>query len=323
MAITALALAQLLQSCAPNIGPRTMTAIINVESGGNPLAVRDNTGDRSYYPKTTEEAVRLANYLLSRRHNLDLGISQVNSANFSGLGMSVREAFDPCVNIRNGASILAGDYRHAVSKFGPGQYALRRAIGAYNTGSLYAGDKYISMILSSAGIREDRADAVHVPNLASESQQGASTEASVPQAPVEAANAPIMPSTAVMRPENAPILVQLHSGLGRTSMAASAGQQGLTHIPVTGNAGLTHIPVNTVQMGHLPMAGSQDQLPGEAATSPDGAPMVVQPAQPGMQGGMMPTGQGGGMSPDGTVTPISGDPVVLQRTMRTNARRKH
>jgi hypothetical protein len=39
-----------------------------------------------------------------------------------------------------------------VRQFGPGQYALRRALGAYNTGSLYAGQDYINEILVAAGM---------------------------------------------------------------------------------------------------------------------------------------------------------------------------
>ena len=42
MVLALLTFTHLLQSCAPNIGPRTMTAIVHVESGGNRLAVRDN-----------------------------------------------------------------------------------------------------------------------------------------------------------------------------------------------------------------------------------------------------------------------------------------
>ena len=68
------------------------------------------------------------------------------------LGLTVRAAFDPCTNLQAGATILGADYRNAAQHFGTGQYALRRAIGAYNSGSLYAGQDYVNEILAAAGL---------------------------------------------------------------------------------------------------------------------------------------------------------------------------
>ena len=163
MFATALTLAQLLASCAPSIGSRTMGAIVRVESDGNPLVIHDNTLSRSFFPKDTRQAVAWAHQLLGLRHSIDLGLSQINSANLQPLGLSVNEAFNPCTNLAAGSTILASDYRAATSEFGPGQYALRRAIGAYNSGSLYAGYGYIHEILVAAGV-DAPADIV-VPDL--------------------------------------------------------------------------------------------------------------------------------------------------------------
>ncbi|HEV3156892.1 MAG TPA: lytic transglycosylase domain-containing protein [Candidatus Baltobacteraceae bacterium] len=153
-AITGFALAQLIRTCAPQIGERTMHAVVTVESGGHPYEIDDDTLHVSYAPRSRDEAIMWATYLLERGHNLDLGIAQVNSANLSGLGLSVSDAFDPCTNIRAGGRILSRSYASAVAHFGPGQYALRRALGAYNTGSIYAGGRYISKVLAAAGIYE-------------------------------------------------------------------------------------------------------------------------------------------------------------------------
>jgi type IV secretion system protein VirB1 len=68
------------------------------------------------------------------------------------LGLSVGQAFDPCANLRAGATILGEDYAAAASHFGAGQFALRRALGAYNSGSLYAGQGYVNEILAAAGL---------------------------------------------------------------------------------------------------------------------------------------------------------------------------
>jgi type IV secretion system protein VirB1 len=159
---SALVLNQLLQQCAPNVGARTMTAIIRVESGGQPLAIHDNTLHQTFVPQDAKQGVVWANQLLSLHHSVDLGLAQINSVNLLKLGMTVRESFDPCININGAATILTADYRAAAEKFGPGQYALRRALGAYNSGSLYAGYQYVLQILAAAGVS---APNDFVPNL--------------------------------------------------------------------------------------------------------------------------------------------------------------
>jgi type IV secretion system protein VirB1 len=163
-AITGIALANLLNACAPSVGERTMHAIIAVETGGHPYEIGDNTAHVSYAPRSRSEAITWADYLLARHHNVDLGIAQINSANLPHLGMSVAEAFDPCKNVAAASQVLMYAYQGAIERFGPGQYALRRAISAYNTGSLYAGEKYVSRVLAAAGITDD--DGAVVPDLA-------------------------------------------------------------------------------------------------------------------------------------------------------------
>jgi type IV secretion system protein VirB1 len=268
MVLALLTFTQLLQSCAPNIGPRTMTAIVHVESGGNRFAVRDNTLDRAFYPKSTDEAVRLANYLLGKHHNLDLGISQLNSANLPGLGMSVRQTFNPCDNLRGGASILAGDYRRAVAKFGPGQYALRRAIGAYNTGSLFAGNKYISMILDAAGIQERPVNVARVPNLTAESQPATTVQSRRHALPQGTTQAQTVVAPVAIRPEMSPILV--HWNNRSTAPVIASGGQAMTHIPLN--------QVNQTGMMHIPLTGpgqEQDVTPQDAPSRNDTASAVA------------------------------------------------
>jgi type IV secretion system protein VirB1 len=130
-----------------------LTAIIRVESGGNPHALHDNTSGRTYHPISAFRAAEVARALVAAGHSVDLGLGQINSMNLRGLGLSVDEMFDPCTNIRVGARILAQDYRRATWRFGPGQIALRHAIGAYNTGSIFAGRTYISLVLAAGHVR--------------------------------------------------------------------------------------------------------------------------------------------------------------------------
>jgi type IV secretion system protein VirB1 len=148
----AVALSTLLNQCAPNVGERTMTAIVRVESNANPLAIYDNTSGRSFTPRTIAEAMYTARTLIDAGHSVDLGLAQVNSANLGRLGMEIRDAFDPCSNLRGAATILETDYQAAATQFSPGPYALRRAIGAYNSGSIYGGGAYVDRILIAAGL---------------------------------------------------------------------------------------------------------------------------------------------------------------------------
>lgn len=148
-----LALAALIAHCAPNAAPATMAAIVEVESGGNSLAIGDNTAGRSYYPRDRASAEFLARRLLEAGHSIDAGIAQIDSMNFAGFGVTVHSIFDPCINLSIGARILSDDYAFAARRYRDAQLALRHAIGMYNTGRLDAGGRYVSHVLAAAGIK--------------------------------------------------------------------------------------------------------------------------------------------------------------------------
>lgn len=140
-----------LAACAAGVSPRTMAAVVSVESGGWPLTIHDNTANRSYTFTDRRRAVTDATALLAAGHNLDLGLAQINSANLPRLGLRPLQVFDPCTNLRAGASILSGAYAAAVRAFGPGQAALRFALSAYNSGSLFAAPQYARRVAAAAG----------------------------------------------------------------------------------------------------------------------------------------------------------------------------
>lgn len=162
MTIHMLALSALIRHCAPAAAPSTMAAIVQVESGGDPFAIDDNTTRRSYYPHDRATAERLARRLLNAGHLLDLGIAQIDSMNFAGFGVNAQTIFDPCTNLSVGARILSGDYAFAARRYGDGQVALRHAIGMYNTGRLNAGARYIARVVAAAEIRDDNAQSSRV-----------------------------------------------------------------------------------------------------------------------------------------------------------------
>src|SRR3954451_10272267 len=94
--MTSLSVAMILQLAiahAPLVAPETVLAFARVESGMNPLVIHDNDSRRSYTPETVSEAVALTRSLLSRGHSIDVGLLQINSANFILTGLTVESAF--------------------------------------------------------------------------------------------------------------------------------------------------------------------------------------------------------------------------------------
>ena len=125
-----------LAQCAPQVSAVTMAAIVRVESGGNPLALNIN-GPRQLtrQPKSRDEAVTWASWLVAQGHSVDMGLAQVNSGNLERLGVSVAQMYDPCANLAAGARILTEFYGGAAHRYGEGQVALQAALSAYNTGN--------------------------------------------------------------------------------------------------------------------------------------------------------------------------------------------
>ena len=54
---------------------------------------------------------------------VDIGIAQVNSSNFSWLGLTMQSAMDPCVNVRAGARVLLAKYNGNPPDIGKAAYS--------------------------------------------------------------------------------------------------------------------------------------------------------------------------------------------------------
>lgn len=141
----------LLNHCAPEVAPATMTAIVRVESGGNPLAMWNNTTGQRVLPSTLQQAQAYLRRAIALGQRVDVGIAQVDTENFAAYGLSPANAFNACTNLRVGGQILSADYFRAVSRFGPGQVALFHAFEAYNSGTLWGDSGYAKQILAAAG----------------------------------------------------------------------------------------------------------------------------------------------------------------------------
>jgi type IV secretion system protein VirB1 len=136
---------ELVTICAPRVAPVTALAVIKVESGGNPWAIGDNDARRSYFPRSYQDAVSLARGLLAQGHNIDAGLMQVNSANWSTYGLTPETVFDPCTNVNSGAAILRKSYA-AASRNYSGREALFHAFEIYNSGRANGAWRYANEV---------------------------------------------------------------------------------------------------------------------------------------------------------------------------------
>lgn len=137
----------LLQQCAPAIAPVTMAAIVEKESGGNPLALHDNTTGKSYRPGNIAEAARIVRGLIAQGHSVDIGLAQLNSKNLPGLGLDAQQVFDSCTNLRASQIVLLRGWKQSGGD-------LRGALAAYNTGNAGSGvgARYAASVYSKAGV---------------------------------------------------------------------------------------------------------------------------------------------------------------------------
>lgn len=146
---------ELAKQCAPNVNPLTMGSLVAHESRNNPLAINVNGNYRlPRQPASPDEAVDAIAWLEAHGMNFDVGYGQVNSANFSGLGLSGRALLDACTNLRASAVVLTGCYARAVQAHGEGQPALLHALSCYNTGSQTRGfaNGYVSKVVAQVRV---------------------------------------------------------------------------------------------------------------------------------------------------------------------------
>ena len=144
--IVQMTLSALVHACAPKIAPKTELAVIRVESGGRPWSINDDTARRSYRFATAEAAIAKARELLHAGHNLDLGLTQLNTFWLHPLRLDVAQAFSPCTNVWAGSTVLARSYAAAAARYGPGKTALYHAFEAYNSGRLDGAARYADAV---------------------------------------------------------------------------------------------------------------------------------------------------------------------------------
>ncbi|CAJ0808617.1 MULTISPECIES: lytic transglycosylase domain-containing protein [Ralstonia] len=142
----------LVMACAPFVSTNTMLAVIHEESRGNPWAINVNGKQRQRFrkPATYEEAVVESKRLIAAGANIDMGLTQINSATMMDLGLTVEQVFDPCTNVYAGGTVLTRNFVRASRKEPNQQVALQMAFSAYNTGSYSGGFRngYVNKIVT-------------------------------------------------------------------------------------------------------------------------------------------------------------------------------
>jgi type IV secretion system protein VirB1 len=110
--LTTFAALALATACQTATDPMTILGIAAHESALDPLIIHDNADNHKYSPTTKAEAVRFAHALTGIGHSIDIGLMQINSANFSWLGLTIEAAFDPCKSVEAGAKVLIAFSRY-------------------------------------------------------------------------------------------------------------------------------------------------------------------------------------------------------------------
>lgn len=153
MALTLAAAVALAQACAPSVAPETLLSVAQAESRLDPLTIGVNgRPHQALHPRSQAEATALANALLRRGRNLDLGLTQINARNLPGLGLTVADAFDPCRNLAGGGAVLSRAYLAAARRPTGAGPALTQALSAYNTGDPERGlrNGYVARVYRAA-----------------------------------------------------------------------------------------------------------------------------------------------------------------------------
>ncbi|MEG3178794.1 lytic transglycosylase domain-containing protein [Sphingomonas sp. RB3P16] len=144
------ALIVLAQQCAPEIATEAVVPLVMTESGGDDLAINVNKGPRVRATSIAEGAALVRRYLAAG-YTVDVGLAQVNSANFARLGVTAEQAFDPCTNLGLASSMLQAGYGLAIRHY-TGLDAISATYSLYNTGTLTRGFRngYVGRVWSAA-----------------------------------------------------------------------------------------------------------------------------------------------------------------------------
>ncbi|WP_429128504.1 type IV secretion system protein VirB1 [Ensifer sp. 4252] len=109
---------ELAETCAPTISSEILAAVVSIESGLAPLAIRINSDyPLGAPPRNIGEAADIVTRLIAKGQSVDLGLGGISPSDLAGMGMSIADGFDPCENLKATAHLLT-QYRIAADRAG-------------------------------------------------------------------------------------------------------------------------------------------------------------------------------------------------------------
>lgn len=147
---SALAVAAVINACAPGIDSNLAASLIKQESNFNPYAIGlDGKDVLTQQPHSFEEAVTTAQSLMRQGKTFSVGLAQIHISNVTRNRMTWEQAFDPCINLRTGQGILRQFYTTALRSGYQANDAVFAALRGYNSGNVHAAvsNRYASSIL--------------------------------------------------------------------------------------------------------------------------------------------------------------------------------
>ena len=139
----------LASTCGPGVDPVTTAAIMKLESGYEPLVIRDNTLKLTIHPRSVEVANATVRTLIGQRHRLAIGLMQVTTPWTDRLNVYPSVLLDACTNVRIGTWILREAYQ-ACPRSGGGKATLECALSAYWAGDGRIGGAYVNAIYATS-----------------------------------------------------------------------------------------------------------------------------------------------------------------------------
>ncbi len=135
----------IIEECKVSTVPTIIVkSIMKVETAIDPLKINVNYKGKSlvsYKPKTKEDALKLAKEWINKGYTVDIGLMQFNSSNLKYYpDYTVKELFDPCINIKLSTSIYNNNFSSTNKKL-PYSKRVLQSLSAYNTGSFTKGFK--------------------------------------------------------------------------------------------------------------------------------------------------------------------------------------
>ncbi len=142
---------QMARQCAPMVAPKTLAAIVNVESGGYPLVLYDNVTGKRIFPSSVQDARHILKTLVAEGHKVDVGLGQIDTENFSKYGLNFHNVFNTCNNLHVAGEILHSAYKQAAYVYHKKSMAMFHSFEVYNSGMLTGDRTYATKVKAAFG----------------------------------------------------------------------------------------------------------------------------------------------------------------------------